>query len=260
MTVQNELTTEAFWNNYWKNIKLPSTVNNASTFDRCLSERLTEKIKQVGVKGQVLEIGAAPGKWLAYLSEIGDFKPSGLDYSSAGIEAMKKNFKLLNITPEDFYVGDFFEIFPKEKYDVVMSFGFIEHFENPHQVIDRHLQWLKPGGVLVLGVPNFNSIHGVLQYFLKKSILRVHNLKIMNLKFFKELQKRFPVKTVSVEYLGSFEPSLPIAEEKKSVKTLLPRLVIKVLYHFRKFKFTDKINGPWISSYILAVYCKKHNG
>ena len=259
MTVQKELTTEEFWNNYWRNIQLPNTVNPGFTFDRCLSEKLKKRIQETGIKGSVLEIGAAPGKWLAYLFEIGEFKPSGLDYSSAGVDAMKENFKMLNITPDDFYIGDFFQIEPKKKYDVVMSFGFIEHFENTDNVIEKHLQWLKPGGVLVLGVPNFNSIHGLLQYFLKRSILRVHNLKIMNLKFFKGLEKKFPLRTHSVEYLGSFEPTLPIADKKTGMKEFLPKLFIKVFYQLRKWKSTDKINGPWISSYILAVYHKKDN-
>jgi 2-polyprenyl-3-methyl-5-hydroxy-6-metoxy-1,4-benzoquinol methylase len=254
--VQNELTTEAFWNNYWRNIQLPNTVDSSFTFDRCLSERLWKRVQETGISGRVLEIGAAPGKWLAYLSEAGDFTPSGLDYSSAGIEAMKKNFSMLNITPEDFYVGDFFKIEPEAKYDLVMSLGFIEHFENPDEVIKRHLQWLKPGGVLVLGVPNFNSIHGVVQYLLKKAILTVHNLKIMNLQYFREMEKRLPVKTHSVEYLGSLEPSLPISGEEKGLKQLLPKLLLKLFYHFRRFRLTDRWNGRWISAYILAVYHK----
>jgi 2-polyprenyl-3-methyl-5-hydroxy-6-metoxy-1,4-benzoquinol methylase len=44
----------------------------------------------------------------------------------------------------------------------VISFGFIEHFDNPENVIQKHLDLLKPGGILIVGVPNFTGIHGIL--------------------------------------------------------------------------------------------------
>ena len=31
----------------------------------------------------------------------------------------------------------------------------IEHFENVEEVVETRLAWLKPGGLLVLGVPQF---------------------------------------------------------------------------------------------------------
>jgi 2-polyprenyl-3-methyl-5-hydroxy-6-metoxy-1,4-benzoquinol methylase len=257
--VKDKLTDEQFWDNYWKSLQLPSTVNPAFTFDRCLGAALKKRVEATGVRGKVLEVGAAPGKWLAFFHELGGFQPSALDYSQEGVEAMKKNFRLLQIEPENLLVGDFFQIQPEPVYDVVMSLGFIEHFEDPVMVIERHLQWLKPGGVLVLGVPNFASVHGVLQYFLKKSILKVHNLKIMNVRFFRSLEKQLPVRAQSIEYLGSLEPSLPITDPGGGVRTFLPKLFLKAFYHFRRLKFTDQVNGPWISSYILSVYRKEEH-
>jgi len=37
--------------------------------------------------------------------------------------------------------------------------GFIEHFDEPVGVVVRHLDLLKPGGILLLGVPNYGGIY-----------------------------------------------------------------------------------------------------
>ena len=50
-------------------------------------------------------------------------------------------------------------------FDVVMSRGFIEHFDEPSSVVDRHLDLLKPGGLLVVSIPNLRGVNGLLTRF-----------------------------------------------------------------------------------------------
>jgi SAM-dependent methyltransferase len=62
----------------------------------------------------------------------------------------------------DFWQQDFFSGKPQRQYEIVCSFGFIEHFSNWEDGVARHLEWVAPGGLLIITSPNFN---GVLQKY-----------------------------------------------------------------------------------------------
>lgn len=250
-----ELTEVEFWNRYWEGCALPNTVDVNFSFDRCLSNALRTEL--VGVKGEVLEVGCAPGKWLAFMAAEFGLKPSGIEYSPAGMKATAKNFQILGLPLGDIHTGDFFKIEPSRQYDVVMSFGFIEHFTDADSVVERHLQWLKPGGTLILGVPNFRGIYYFLQKILDQGILDKHNLDVMRLSYFEHLADRYRLNRASIRYIGSFEPSLPIApRDKNTVLLFVIRGLFWVARLLRRIKLLDAVNGPFISSYILAVYKK----
>ena len=251
-----KLTEVKFWDDYWKGYKLPNKVDFSFSFERCLANELKKRLPTI--KGKVFEIGCAPGKWLAFFYKNYSIKVAGIEYSDVGQSATLKNFQLLNIKDPRIIIGDFFKLQPKKKYDVVMSYGFIEHFDDPKKVIDLHLRWLKPGGILILGVPNFLGIYNPIQKILDPVILDKHNLNIMNLPFFRNLEKDFNLQTKYIGYIGSFEPSLPIAKYKYgNPLQFFVRVMLYILRQIRKFKFFDKLNHKFFSSYILAIYIKR---
>ncbi len=88
-----ELTQVDFWDDYWVNCKLPSTVDYSFSFERCLAQFLKQKLKPQNIHGDVLEIGCAPGKWLAFMAKEFNLKVHGIEYSKAGMEITKKNFQ-----------------------------------------------------------------------------------------------------------------------------------------------------------------------
>lgn len=253
-----ELTEVEFWEKYWQNCQLPAEVDFELAFDRCLSQSILANMPKVS--GEVFEIGCAPGKWLAYMAKTFSLIPSGLEYSYAGMKATKRNFDLLGLTGGEVYSGDFFELQPEKQFDVVMSFGFIEHFTNVDEVVDRHLKWLKPGGVLILAIPNFNGVYRGIQRVLDKDILDKHNLDIMNLDYFNSLEQRFPLKPIYIDYVGSFEPSLPIAKHKYgNPLQIATKIILKTSQIIRKFKYFDSLNNRYISSCLLSIYKKVDN-
>jgi len=248
------LTEVAFWENYWRGVKLPAKVDLDFSFDRCLSKELAKHFPK---QGEIFEIGCAPGKWLSYAANDFGLIANGIEYSSGGVEATIKNFQLLNVPHDSLIVGDFFSQVPDKQYDVVMSLGFIEHFDNVHDVVELHLKWLKPNGILILGVPNFSGINAFLQSILDQEILDKHNLTIMNLPFFKQLGAHFKLEEISVKYTGSFEPALPIPRHRiGNPLQFLIRCGLFAVRMMRKIHLTDKLNGSFFSSYILAVYKK----
>lgn len=248
------LTDAAFWENYWDSCKLPNVADQNFSFDRCLSRELVKILN--GCTGEVLEVGCAPGRWLAFLATRLGLKPSGIEYSEKGMEATKKNFSLLGIQCGEIWSGDFFQIPPRRSYDVVMSLGFIEHFDNVMEVIGRHLLWLKPGGILVLGVPNFLGIYRHIQGVLDPSLLEKHNLNIMNLDYFREIGEVHGLKLKYLDYIGSFEPCLPIGPPGMNVppKVFAMKAFLKIARWARRPRFIDRFNHPYLSSYILSAY------
>lgn len=250
-----ELTETEFWEKYWQGCPLPSEVNMDIGFDRCLAQALAKRLH--GVSGDVFEVGCAPGKWLAFMAKTFQMRASGIEYSLAGTEATHRNLKLLGMPVESILAGDFFKAEPQPQYDVVMSFGFIEHFDDPDAVVQRHAQWLKPGGRLVIGVPNFNGVYRPLQRILNPDILEKHNLKIMHLDYFKNLGDKVALDVEHVEYLGSFEPSLPIANPGLgNPAQFLIKVLLRGIAWLRRSPRLDKINHPLFSSCILAIYRK----
>lgn len=249
-----ELTEVEFWENYWKNCELPCEIDPEFSFERCLSGALMAHLPEV--RGDVLEIGCAPGKWLAFMAATFGLKPHGIEYSQAGKQATLRNFELLGLEAGTIRDGDFFSIEPSPIYDVVMSFGFIEHFSDPDMVVQRHLSWLKEDGLLVLGVPNFKGIYSILQRTLDPAILEKHNLEVMSPEYFRHLSTKFALTPLHADYLGSFEPSLPIASpQRRKFPQLLARAFLR-LTHMLRLPWMDRINHPWLSSYLLAIYRK----
>jgi len=250
------LTEVDFWDQYWSNVHLPSEVNQRFSFDRCLCSELKKQLHDIS--GNIFEIGCAPGKWLAYLYKECNLKPNGIEYSEPGMESTTKNLKILGIESGVIIAGDVFLQKPVQQFDVVMSLGFIEHFDNVEEVVEMHLQWLKPGGRLILGVPNFTGITWLIQYVLDKTLLDKHNLKIMNLDYFYRLGEKYKLDKMFINYLGSFEPDLPIPKYKYgNPLQLLIKYILSIARILRRFKIFDRFNGRYFSSYILAVYQKK---
>lgn len=251
-----ELTESAFWDHYWANLVLPVKVDDEFSFDRCLAGAL--KVHLHGVKGAALEIGCAPGKWLAFLADEMGVEPSGIEFSPVGGAATQKNLELLGVRVGAIRSCDFLAAIPDRQFDLVFSLGFIEHFTDVDEVVRRHLLWLKPGGILVLGVPNFQGINRWIQSVLDQSILDKHNLNIMNLAYLADLTERFPLTVKFVGYIGSFEPSLAIAPPgwRVAPRVLLVKIVVRIASLVRRLRVFDKLNHPSFSSYLLAVYTK----
>lgn len=257
----DDLAGDNFWENYWDHLALPSVINVRFSFDRCLSQALRERIAEFVVekshegKTSVFEIGAAPGKWLT-LFPSDRYTVSGLEYSKKGLKALRRNLKLLGTEPWQLIEGDFFSVQPSPVFDVVLSLGFVEHFADPLAVIRRHLEWLLPNGVLIVGVPNFTGLHGLFQQMLDPEVLAKHNTSIMSKSFFEQVGRSLGIEQLSCDYLGSFEPALPMTYDRVSPANILPKVILRGASFIRKWRFWDRLNSPFFSSYILTFYRK----
>lgn len=187
------------WESHWKSYK-PKVLSKNDIVS--IFTGLIKNYLPVNSRYWCLEIGCVPGELLISFNKLFGYKLAGVDYSDH-IELVKENMKLNKIKDYKIYKSDLFKFNPGKKYDVVSSFGLIEHFTDPKPCIKKMASLVKRGGYLIIHVPNFRWFQYLVHYFSNKKLLETHNLKYMDIdnleKIIHEVTK---VKTIYTGYYG----------------------------------------------------------
>lgn len=100
--------------------------------------------------GKALEIGCSTGLLLSLLREKG-WDVQGIEISSQAAQAAgKRGIKVLTAPFEEADI--------KEKFDLIVVNHTLEHMADPNLVLQKIYQLLSPKGIILIGVPNFNSL------------------------------------------------------------------------------------------------------
>ena len=84
---------------------------------------------------------------------------------------------------------------------------------------------MNPGAVLLISLPNFKGVNGLLQKYFDPATLALHNLKIMDLVLLKEALADFGLVDIDVIYY----PSTQVWVEDLSRRGLFLNILIRVL-------------------------------
>ena len=156
----------------------------------------------------VVEIGSAPGEHLVRLHETFGLVPYGIEYSPSGVAVNRAVFAARGIDPRNVIETDFFSDecleAHRERFDMVISRGFIEHFESPAPVVNRHLELLKPGGLLIVTIPNLKGVNLALTRLFHRELIPMHNVEIMSKAAFARLFDPAKVRALTCRYFGTF--------------------------------------------------------
>src|SRR5690348_6765120 len=99
------LTDTAFWESYWGRMALPDAIDERRSFDRALATGLRKLVR--ADSGDALEVGCAPGRWLAFLAHEFGLRVSGIEYTPDGAAATRRNLELLGVQGADIRQADF---------------------------------------------------------------------------------------------------------------------------------------------------------
>jgi SAM-dependent methyltransferase len=104
--------------------------------------------------GALLDLGCSSGTFLQSLK--------GKDWDLFGIEMSAESAKLAQErTGAKVFVGDILDAqFQPGSFDVITCFDVFEHLYEPRRVIAKVAEWLKPGGIFYVLVPNADSAEG----------------------------------------------------------------------------------------------------
>ena len=144
--------------------------------------------------------------------------------------------------------SDLFNYTPEEKYDMVLSFGLIEHFSDTASIIKTHLQFLKPGGTLFITLPNFTGVNGWVQRNFDKENYDKHYIDCMNPAFLADTCKQLGLKEVESYYHGKFTVWL----ENKSEQSAIAKSIVKAIWVVGKvFTKIIPVESKALSPYIV---------
>jgi SAM-dependent methyltransferase len=240
----NELTDKAFWANYWESKKgLAFEVPANYSFHKILTHIVAENKVSTAI-----ELGGFPGYYAIFLKKYLDLKTTLFDYYvHEGV--LKEVLAVNELTEKDVEVieGDLFNYQPKEQYDLVLSCGLIEHFNDTKDIIARHLPFLKPGGTLLITLPNFTGVNGWVQRKYDLSNYEKHNISSMNPELLASYCKELGLKNIEANYYGKFSIWLENREQQSGIT----KAFIKALWFSGKIAtkivpFESKRLSPYI--------------
>ncbi|MGI9183638.1 MAG: class I SAM-dependent methyltransferase [Solirubrobacteraceae bacterium] len=212
-----------------------------------------------GSRRSVLEIGGASGGYLVHLWRRFGHQITVLDNSPVGVELSRRNFELLGV-PGKVVQRDLFSTEPPvPQFDVAISLGLIEHFGDTTSVVRAHLSYIKPGGRLIIGCPNFLGVNGAVLRQLSPSMLEWHNLDVMDIRRWDQFEDLLGLEVRFRSYIAGFQPGAFWRCEKPS---LGHRAVARGLGELGKrwngplARRLVRVNSRHWSYYAIAVYDK----
>ena len=158
---------------------------------------------------KAIEIGSAPGQHLIELSRRIGVVPFGVEYTVEGVILNRALFEKNKIDANNVLHLDFFDPSIEKLYnsfDISFSFGFIEHFDNPTEVIERQLRLCKPGGYFIIVIPNLQGIYYWWNRIFNHKVIEIHNISLMRDNVFFEIFKNLDNSEVLFAgYVGNFD-------------------------------------------------------
>lgn len=199
---KNNLTDKTLWGSYWDYKKGGNTVVNRTILFNDIFEHLN-KSKTID---SFIEIGGWPGTYSVFVKKFLDVKKVDfIDFVSDDTQ-----FKEL-LTNNGLEAGDvrvinedLFNHSISDKYDLVFSNGFIEHFNDTQEVLQKHRDLVADRGHVLILLPNFRGFNGWLQKRFDKKNYAIHNIECMHLSFLKTCMENLGFKDVTVSYSGRY--------------------------------------------------------
>lgn len=196
---------QKYWDDSWASSALPHPVDPA---DPSLLNWVNRRFHQFfsslfdrsrGSSMTLLELGCATSAWLPYFAKEYGFSVCGLDYSPVGSQLAREVLRAAGVEAQ-VVCADLFS--PPQQmlgtFDVVVSFGVAEHFEDTASFLAAAASYLKPGGMLITSIPNMTGLVGSLQKTINKPVYDIHQL--IDVPTFKEAHARAGLSVSECDY------------------------------------------------------------
>lgn len=181
MQTQTDQAGKEFWDSAWSKFELPPPIEpRAAGFWHRL-DRAYHQFFQQAFAGRetrnapLLEIGCARSVWLPYFAREFGFEVHGLDYSELGCDGARAVLASAGVQGE-VHLADLFAppASLRRRFDVVVSFGVMEHFTDTRGAIAAAAEFLRPGGIVCTLVPNMSGLMGTIQRRVNRPAYDIH--------------------------------------------------------------------------------------
>jgi ubiquinone/menaquinone biosynthesis C-methylase UbiE len=120
----------------------------SSQWEKDMVSEITVNISKGEIR-RVLEVGCSNGRWLRWFCREYNCEGCGVDTNAVGFKNKDMNFM----------VGDAFKLpYQNAVFDIVFSFGLIEHFKKRERflLLKEQTRVLKNNGFLICEIPNLS--------------------------------------------------------------------------------------------------------
>lgn len=234
---------QEFWNSLWRSSETPPAVDPTDdTLRNWVNQQFHQLFVQLFDKSctpdmALLEVGCGKSAWLPYFAKEFSFKISGLDYSPIGCEMARIVLRASNVDGE-IVQADLFSppSYLEGAFDVVVSFGLVEHFDDTSNCVSALAWFVKPGGIVITSIPNMVGWNGVLQKTLNRPVYDIHQL--IDRRLLKDAHARAGLDVLECDYslftnfgvvnLAGVSPRTPLGFMKKAFIAILARLSMAI--------------------------------
>lgn len=225
----NKLDQSTWEDKYWSERKVNIMLKPGlfSSYDIYLCDSIIQKYipKFSNRLARICEIGSGDGKLLKKIASMLGCQPLGVDYfKEAAIESANNGVRTI--------VADAFDKTFLKKYknyfDVVFSYGFVEHIIPPKKAIKIHYEILKPGGYVIIQIPRLKGFNLIKAKIFRPEIIPFHNLNIMESNLLNEICQSNQIERLFCNNYGTFKFRFPM--EKKNTRWYLLKAICYLEY------------------------------
>lgn len=177
---EDRKSTVDYWDENWRRTNARDAISVEQGRDSYFYRRAHRAFKTIFTSyapnaHNLLELGAGSSRWLPYFAQEFKFDVAGLDYSKVGCEQAREILAAARVDGV-IHQGDLFEP-PQElmeRFDIVASFGLVEHFADTAAIFTACGKYLKPGGLIITMIPNMRGLHGALYKVFDRKVFDIH--------------------------------------------------------------------------------------
>jgi len=169
---------KAYWDEAWETAPLAPQVDVESRrpddYVKRQYHQLFERVLGPAAGRSLLEVGCARSAWLPYFARRG-YDITGLDYSERGLALTRRQLDDAGVDGQ-LVLADFFAppVELRGRFDVLVSFGVVEHFEHTAECLSALAAFLRPGGLAITFIPNMTGAPGWVQQRINRPVYDVH--------------------------------------------------------------------------------------
>jgi hypothetical protein len=240
-----KLSTKEYWEKKFNN-KMTPRDHDLTMYHNYRFDKLLKKYLPKDKDWSILEVGASHSSWLIYWFKEFGYKPYGVEYTNSGAVSGQFNLDYFK-TNGKIFENDFFNKnaeFRKQKYNVIFSYGFVEHFDKPDEILEASYDLLEDDGYIVTIVPNICGLFGLLRKINSYENYKIH--KIVGPLEYSRSYKDLKGEHLYNDYFGTFYLHSVGWKSRISKKIVyfLHKIITKILIYFN-IEIEHKLFSPY---------------
>ncbi len=116
------------------------------------SDSLSRIALAIPANSEVLDVGTGTGALGEFLTRQRNCLLDGINYNAEEIALARPNYRVLHVANLEQTLLS--QLFSNQRYDFIVFADVLEHLRNPAQILSDARQLLKPGGRVIISLPN----------------------------------------------------------------------------------------------------------